>query len=206
LRRLLASRANVSIETKRWTQLAQELRFQQLTAARKQAEGWRTGLTTLTTLLTGVLIIKGRDSVSGLSPSFLWTVVTLIAATLALLVIATLLTVRAASGAPSTLILLTGEELRSWTKTEVQSIGRYIRWATILTVNSICILALAIGITWTAPTTGSGKSLVEVTLTTGRYCGELLSISSGNLLLKNKTIELIPLTRVVAVDLVDSCS
>jgi hypothetical protein len=195
----------VSIETKRWVQLAQELTFQQLTSARKQAEGWRTGLTGLTALLTAVLIIKGRDNVSDLPSTFLWTVVVLLGAALALLVTATLLAVRAASGAPSAAILLTGENLRTWTKSEVQAVGRFIRWAAILTVAAICLLALAVGITWTAPVADPTKPLVEVILPTGSSCGELLSATGGNLLLQNGKIQLIPLAHVLAMNLVRSC-
>lgn len=195
----------MSIESKRWVQLAQELRFEQLTSARKQAEGWRTGLAGLTALLTVVLIVKGRDNVSTLTPNFLWTVVALLGAALALLVTATLLAVRAASGAPSTAILLTGENLRAWTKAEVRSVGRFIRWAAILTVTAICVLALAVGITWTAPVSRPSPSLVEVVLSTGSVCGELAGVKNGDLLLTGE-LRLIPLAHVLAMDPVKACN
>lgn len=195
----------MSIEAKRWVQLAQELRFEQLTSARKQAEGWRTGLAGLTTLLAALLIIKGRDNVSGLTPSSLWTVMALLGVALALLVTATLFAVRATSGAPSAVILLTGENLHAWTKSEVRAVGRFIRWAAILTVTAICVLALAVGITWTAPVPRPTTPLVEVMLPGGDTCGELLGITGGNLVL-NEKIRLIPLTHVLAMSLVSSCN
>ncbi len=195
----------MSIESKRWVQLAQELKFQQLSSARKQAEGWRAGLGGLTALLTAVLIVKGRDNVSDLAPAFLWTVVVLLGAVLALLVTATLLAVRASSGSPSAAILLTGENLRAWTKGEVQAVGRFIHWAAILTVTAVCVLALAVGITWTAPVARPMTPLVEVIMPAGHTCGELLGIADGNLVLTGK-IRLIPLTHVLAMDSVRTCN
>jgi hypothetical protein len=55
----LERRADMSLDPKRWAQKAQELKFTQLDSARRQAEGWRTGLGGLTTLLSAALIIKG---------------------------------------------------------------------------------------------------------------------------------------------------
>jgi hypothetical protein len=133
-------------------------------------------------------------------------VVILLGAALALLVTATLLAVRAASGAPSAAILLTGENLRAWTKSEVQAVGRFIRWAAILTVAATCLLALAVGIAWTAPVPKPVRPLVEVILPTGDSCGELLSVTGGNLLLGDGKIQLIPLTHVLAMNLVRSCN
>jgi hypothetical protein len=195
----------MSIEAKRWAQLAQELNFQQLMSARKQAEGWRTGLTGLTAVLTTVLIIKGRDNVSDLASTFRWIVVVLLGMTLALLVTAALLSVRAASGAPSAAIRLTGENLRIWTRMEVRTVGRLIRWAAALTVAAICTLSLAVGITWTAPTARTTAPYVEVILPDGSTCGQLLSAAHGNLLLTGG-IRLIPLTHVLAMNLVGTCS
>lgn len=195
----------MSIEAKRWAQLAQELGFQQLTSARKQAEGWRAGLTGLTALLTAVLIVKGRDNVSDLPSRFLWTVVILLGVALALLVAAALLTVRAASGAPGESVLLTGENLRAWAKAEVQAIGRLIRWAAALTVTAVAVLALAVGFTWTAPQVQPSQPLVEVIVPSGSACGELLSVANGNLILKSTTIHLFPLSHVAAMNLVQSC-
>jgi hypothetical protein len=73
-------------------------------------------------------------------------------------------------------------------------------------VTAICLLAVAVGITWTAPIATPTKPLVQVILPTGSFCGELLSAADGNLLLKNGKIQLIPLTRVLAINLVTTCN
>jgi hypothetical protein len=51
----------MTLDNKRWAQLASELKFSQLDTARKQAEVWRAGLAALTALLTAILVLK--DSV-----------------------------------------------------------------------------------------------------------------------------------------------
>ena len=56
----------MSLDRKRWLLLAQELKFSQLDLVRKQADSWRAGLATLTTLLAGVLIVKGKSDASTL--------------------------------------------------------------------------------------------------------------------------------------------
>jgi hypothetical protein len=73
-------------------------------------------------------------------------------------------------------------------------------------VTAICLLALAVGITWTAPVAKPMKPLIEVILPAGSSCGELLSATGGNLLLQNGKIQLIPLTHLLAMKLVRSCN
>ena len=52
----------MTLDSKRWAQLASELKFTQLDTARKQAEVWRAGLAALTALLTAVFVLKGRGA------------------------------------------------------------------------------------------------------------------------------------------------
>jgi hypothetical protein len=198
----------VSIDRKRWAQKAQELKFTQLDSARRQAEGWRTGLGGLTTLLSAVLIVKGRDNIAELTPAFRWGVVILLGTTLAMLVGATLLALRAASGRPGQDVLLSGESLRAWTVAEARKISVAIRHAAWLATLAIPCLAIAIGCTWLGPTSRSSAPLVEVHHDGGRACGELTGADRRQLILKvNKAARsvLIPLRTVIDISPVSAC-
>ncbi len=113
-------------------------------SARKQAEGWRTGLGGLTALLSAVLIVKGRDNITTLAPGYRWAVVLLLGLALVMLVTATLLAVRAASGRPGQEILRAGEALREWTRAELRRISRAVRRAAWLATLAIACVAVAI--------------------------------------------------------------
>lgn len=195
----------MSVERKRWTMLAQELSFEQLSIVRKQAEGWRTALAGLTVLLSTVLIVKGRDSVTGLAATPRYTVAALLALAFALLIAATLSSVRAASGTPGMEILLTGENLRAWTQTEVRHVGRLIHHATRLTIVALTLLALAVGITWLGPTAKKGNPLVEILSPAGHVCGELVGTTNGSLILKAQQLRHVPLSAVTSIRPVSSC-
>lgn len=186
--------------------LAQDLSFGQLAIVRKQAEGWRTALASFTALLSAVLIVKGRDSVTGLTATHRWTVAVLLGLAFALLITATLSSVRAASGTPGTEILLTGEDLRVWTQTEVRFVGRLIRQAALLTVTALILLAAAVGITWLSPPATTNGSLVEVFGSNGRICGEFVGIVDGNLILKTPRLRHEPLNRIASINPVATCT
>src|SRR5215472_7302953 len=124
----------MSLDSKRWALMAQELKFRQLDVARQQAETWRTGLATLTALLTAILVIKSRDNVSQLTQPYRTLVVLLLGGALGLLILATMLVSRAIAGPPGKEILLSGEGLQAWTAQEVENISTSIRWAPRLAV------------------------------------------------------------------------
>ncbi|MFF3740777.1 hypothetical protein [Streptomyces sp. NPDC002566] len=54
---------------RRWAQLARELEFTRLPELRRQAEGWRNGLTGLPALLAVLVLLKGRDNLGDLADS-----------------------------------------------------------------------------------------------------------------------------------------
>ncbi|GAA2611660.1 hypothetical protein SMC26_10610 [Actinomadura fulvescens] len=195
----------MSIDRKRWAQRAQELKFTQLDAARKQADGWRTGLGGLTALLSVVLIVKGRDTISSLTPGFRWGVVLLLAAGLGMLVAATLLTVRAAAGRPGQDILLSGETLRSWTLDEVRRVAGAIRLAAWLATTAIACLALAIGLTWLGPEARPAGTLMDVRHDAGHVCGEITGADGRQLIIKTATPTVVPLSAVISMKPVRSC-
>jgi hypothetical protein len=134
-----------------WAQKAQQLRFSQLDAARRQAEAWRTGLAGITALFGAVLVIKGRSDVAGLASPYPVILVGFYVLTLILLLVATLTAIRAASGTPGDECLLTGEDLELWTVDEVARVQRAIRMAAVLTVIAVCMLAVGAGTAWLAP-------------------------------------------------------
>ncbi|RFS81395.1 hypothetical protein D0T12_32745 [Actinomadura spongiicola] len=197
----------MSLDEKRWTQKAQELKFTQLDSARRQAEGWRTGLGGLTALLSAVLIVKGRDNITALAPGVRWAVVLLLGLALAMLMTATLLAVRAASGRPGQKILRTGEALRAWTRAEIRRVSRAIRRATWLATLAVACVAMAIGTTWLGPSAKPEPALVDVRYQGGRTCGALTGVDRHTLTLKTAgRTDAIVLATVISVRPVDKCS
>lgn len=197
----------MSLDDKRWAQKAQELKFTQLDSARKQAEGWRTGLSGLTALLSAALVLKGRDNITTLATEARWTVVVLLGMALAMLVTATLLAVRAASGRPGQEHLRTGERLQRWTRQEIRRIAQAIRRAAWLATLAIACVAAAIGTTWLAPAAKPAPALVEVRYQTGRECGKLTGADSRSLTLKTTgRTDSIALDTMVSVRPVRRCS
>jgi hypothetical protein len=126
---------------------------------------------------------------------------------LAALVRATLLAIRAASGAPGDECLLTGEDLERWTQHEVRQIQRAIRAARLLTIAGVCALAAGAGTAWLAPAQSPALPTVRVQSNQGQYCGQLSQLGDGTLKVSGPTgYYLIPLTSVVRVDTVASCT
>jgi hypothetical protein len=197
----------VSQDRKRWALLAQDLKFSQLDIARKQADTWRAGLATLTALLTGVLVVKGRDDASGLTRPFQILVAALLGMALILLLWATMWLSRALAGPPGEKILLTGENLADWTHGEVRKIAMALRWAPGLAAVSVVAVAIAVAFTWFGPAPGPTTPLVLVTESTGQQsCGALLGVSKHELILRSTAVPtLVPLSAVDAITLVTAC-
>jgi hypothetical protein len=197
----------VSLDRKRWALLAQDLKFSQLDIARKQADTWRTGLATLTTLLTGVLVVKGRDAASALTLPFQVVVAVLLGLALILLLWATMWVSRALAGPPGEEILLTGEGLERWTQGEVREISKALYWVPKLAAASLLIVAAAVAFTWFAPAhDASTTPLVQVTGPSGQSCGELVGASNRQLVTRTTTATtLIPLSAVDTITPVTVC-
>ena len=195
----------MSPDSKRWALLAADLKFSQLDIARKQADTWRTGLATLTTLLTGVLVVRGRDDVSTLTRPFQIVVAALLGLALILLLWATMWVSRALAGPPGEEILLTPEGLEEWTGGEVRKISTALRWVPGLAAASVIAVAVAVAITWFAPAQNPATTpLVQVTETTGQACGGLIGETSHEVIL-TAPATLIPLTSILAITPVTAC-
>jgi len=196
----------VSLDRKRWALLAADLKFSQLDIARRQASTWRTGLATLTTLLTGVLVVKGRDTASALTLPFQIVVAVLLGLALVLLLWATMWLSRALAGPPGEEIMLTGESLEEWTRAEVRKISTALRWAPQLAAASVVVVAIAIAFTWFAPSPDA-TPLVQVTDYTGQQsCGKLIGVTAHQLLIRSTVGPiLIPLSTVDVLTPVTAC-
>ena len=199
----------MSISPKRWAQLAQELQFSQLDIARKQADTWRTGLATLTTLLTAILVVKGRSDASTLSTPFQILVAVLLALALLLLLTATMWLTRALAGRAGDEILLTGETLQQWTAAEVRKVSTALHWVPWMAAASVIAVATAVGVTWFGPAaTATSAPLVRVTETGGQACGVLIGRTRTQLFLTAPAggqAVLIPVTSHLVITPVTSC-
>jgi hypothetical protein len=205
----------VSLDRKRWALLAADLKFSQLDIARKQADTWRTGLATLTALLTGVLVVRGKDDVSTLTRPFQIVVAALLGAALILLLWATMWLSRALAGPPGEEILLTGEGLEQWTTGEVRKISKALRWVPGLAAASVIVVAAAVGLTWFAPAAqGTSAPLVQVSGTDGQTtCGTFVGETTHQVILtlaaaasgRTALTTYLPLASVLAVIPVTTC-
>lgn len=158
---------------RRWAELARELEFTRLPELRKQAEGWRTGLTGLTALLAVLALLKGRDNLGGLPDTARATATGLLITAFVLLVTGSLLAVRAAHGAPEREILLGGQALRRWTEQEVARVTRALAWASLCCVLGVILVVGALVVAWVT-TEHSDTHPVVVSTGTAVVCGELL--------------------------------
>ncbi|MCX3062504.1 hypothetical protein [Streptomyces beihaiensis] len=195
---------------RRWSLLAREQEFQQLPELRHRAEGWRNGLAGLAALLAVLVTLKGRDDLGQLPDRARYFASGLLGAAFALLVVGSLLSVRAAHGRPGEQVLLAGQALRRWTEGEVVRVTRALRWASVCCVAGIVLAASAVTVAWF--TTGSAAApQVRVTTTTGERCGEFLGAGIGGVRLRvtgsdgaQRQVTLRN-TDVVALTPVDSC-
>jgi hypothetical protein len=197
----------MSLERKRWAVLAQNLKFSQLDIARKQADTWRAGLATLTTLLTVVLVVKGRNDASALIPPFQIVVAVLLGLALVLLLWATIWISRALAGPPGEEIMLTGEGLEKWTQGEVRKISKTLHWVPLLAAASVLFVAAAVAFTWFAPTQNTDIiPVVQITESPNQYCGELVGASDRQLVIRaNNAITVIPLSAIKTITPVIDC-
>ncbi|MFK4070124.1 hypothetical protein [Streptomyces sp. NPDC029674] len=168
---------------RRWAVLARELEFTQLAELRRQAEGWRAGLTGLTALLAVLVVLKGRDDLTNLPDTARHWATALLATAFLLLVTGSVLAVRAAHGRPGDRILQAGQALREWTGQEVVRVTRALRHASLCCLGGVLLAAAAIGIAWT--TTASPKDhVVRIGTATGELCGEFIRAGRGGLVIR----------------------
>ncbi|MEU0190569.1 hypothetical protein ABZ250_12005 [Streptomyces afghaniensis] len=164
---------------KRFAQLGQQLQYDQLGAVRRQAEGWRNGLTGLTGLVGVVFVLKGRESVAGMPGAWRWTTALLLVLAFVLLLSGALGAVRAAHGPLGRQTWLSGDRLLAAVLDEVERTQAALIRARRLSVAGLCAIVAAIAISWLVPVDDPAKSeksgpYVVVTTDGGVRCGELV--------------------------------
>lgn len=170
---------------RRWAQLARELEFAQLPELRRQAEGWRTGLTGLAALLAVLVTLKGRDDLGQVPGWARQTAGVLVGLAFLLLVAGSVLAVRAAHGSPGEQVLLAGQALRDWTRREIVRVTRALRYAAVCCVAGVALVTAAVALVWT--TTGAPPGhLVRVGTAQGERCGEFLGSGAAGVVLRTE--------------------
>ena len=155
-----------------------------LQLVRTRAEKWLGGLTALTGLVTTVLVIKGPQSTADIATSWKIAVGSLIALALAVLVFGTYLAYQSAYGDPGRLDEIksqpvTGLAVRLARKRKAAAAAAQadLRHAVIATLAAVALLAVAIGLTWFAPTAPKTASSSVCILIHGKVIAELASDS-----------------------------
>ncbi|MGW2402354.1 hypothetical protein ACWCYY_38005 [Kitasatospora sp. NPDC001664] len=164
---------------RRWEALARELEFTQLPELRKQAEGWRNGLSGLAALVAVLTVLKGRDGLAELPDGLRNLAGIAVATAFVLLVSGTLLAVRAAHGSPGETILRNGPRLRAWTDREIGRVTKGLRRATWCCVGGLVAVTAAVAVAWFgAPPAPAHPVRV------GEVCGDLVSAGPDGIVLK----------------------
>lgn len=130
---------------------------EQLQAARRQAEGYRNFIASLTGLVGAVFVLKGRDNLTDLPGWWRWAVIGLLLAAFALLITASWLTVTAAHGPPGHTPTLDAGQVLAYELTRTRIIWRMVNWARWLTLLGVLAIAAAVLCTWIAPVPDDGK-------------------------------------------------
>jgi len=202
----------LDISDKRWAQKAVGLQLKQLDSVRANAEQWRNGLAALTALLTAVTIIKGPDTVDGLSDPGRHRLVVLLGTGFVSLLVGTFCAMRAAFGTPHKL-RFTGEDLRGFEEKEIGLAKNYMRASRGLMLLGVILVAAATGniLVDRKPTT---KALLQVTRSDKvQMCGELLSVDRSGLYLQQQGNAnrkpaplVIPVTAIKGIKVVAACT
>ncbi|WP_326943673.1 hypothetical protein OG439_27340 [Amycolatopsis sp. NBC_01307] len=171
-------------EDERWELLARELPFTQLGALRAQADGWRTGIVGVATILISVVIVKGRSDVVALEAWARVTIAVLVLLAFGALAVSLLLTLRVAQGPAGKEIWNTGENLRKWTAEQTFRGGRRLRVAAYLASGALLLLVVAMSVGWLAPAAAQDASTVVVRTIEGSVCGRFDSLANGKVVLQ----------------------
>ncbi|MFF8998200.1 hypothetical protein [Streptomyces achromogenes] len=190
---------------RRWAELARELEFTRLPELRRQAEGWRTGLTGMTALFAVLVLLKGRDDLSDLSEAARATATGLLFAAFVLLVAGSLLAVRAAHGTVEGEILLGGQALRRWTEREAARVTRALVRARLCCVLGVVLVVGALLVAWVT-TPGSGGRPVIVKTGTDVMCGDLVRADRHHVEIRSRTGRVsLPWTAIASLEPGETC-
>jgi hypothetical protein len=155
------------------------VQYEELGAARRSAEQWRTGMASLTALLSAAALITAPDLGKTLGSPWRAFVGGLALAGLLALTYGTWQVMRAAFGMPSSAIPMTGERLRAWEQSQARDAVDRLRQARISFLSGLLLIILASSVAFAAQPRGG--PFVMVTTADGPLCGRLGSAESGRI-------------------------
>ncbi|MEU7388768.1 hypothetical protein [Streptomyces tanashiensis] len=178
----------------------------ELARVRAQAENWRNGLAALLGLLTAVGIVKGPDTLQGLSGGARGAVGLLLLGGLLLAAGGAFFAMRAAFGLPRRRVADASlEELLTRERLTVRRAVRDLRRAIAAGFLALAVVTAGIGLTWYGPR--PGEPGVQLVLTDGSaLCGTLVGMDAKGLRIRVKEVERrVPSGRVGSAKSVPSC-
>ncbi|WP_050514136.1 MULTISPECIES: hypothetical protein [Streptomyces] len=179
----------------------------ELARVRSQAENWRNGLAGLLGLLTAVGIVKGPDTVQGLSGGARAAVGLLLLGGLLLAACGAFFAMRAAFGLPRRRLADASlEELLTRERLTVRQAVRDLRRAIAAGFLALALVTAGVGLTWYGPRPGMpGVRVVE---TDGSVlCGTLVGVDAKVMRLRVDGVERrVPVGRVGSAKSVEDCS
>ncbi|MEV7569654.1 hypothetical protein [Streptomyces tanashiensis] len=178
----------------------------ELARVRAQAENWRNGLAALLGLLTAVGIVKGPDTLQGLSGGARGAVGLLLLGGLLLAAGGAFFAMRAAFGLPRRRVADASlEELLTRERLTVRRAVRDLRRAIAAGFLALAVVTTGIGLTWYGPR--PGEPGVQIVLTDGSaLCGTLVGMDAKGLRIRVKDVERrVPSGRVGSAKSVPSC-
>ncbi|MGW8763069.1 hypothetical protein ACWGN5_11290 [Streptomyces sp. NPDC055815] len=178
----------------------------ELARVRAQAENWRNGLAALLGLLTAVGMVKGPDTLQGLSGGARGAVGLLLLGGLLLAAAGAFFAMRAAFGLPRRRAADASlEELLTRERLTVRQAVRDLRRAIAAGFLALAVVTAGIGLTWYGPR--PGEPGVRIVQTDGTVlCGTLLGMDAKGVRLRVKGVERpVPSGRIDSATSVPSC-
>lgn len=200
--------------------LAERDRYAKLAAAsmdtvRASARTWRTGLAAFITLVTTGVVIKGRDTTSGLAGSWRAPVTVLVGGGLLLAVVGLWQALAAEAGTDPKKQTLHDIRAGYGTLAAYQVhladvAARRLQWGQRTVAAAVTFLLAGIAVTWWAPAAApAGPADIRVTYGHVVTCGTLQSAGAGQMRLavsgNHRPVVIIPLTGITRLTMVAKC-
>lgn len=172
------------------------------------AERWRVGLAAFIGVVTASLVIRGPAVTTEMSEGWKWAVILLLLAGVIASIVA--LWVVLDASAPAMQMQRFDDLLSKWPTLRVrevavaQRLNRQVAIAKVLMIGSLALMVIGIFLWWVAP---APTTMVTVTSPGGSICGEQLSASGGQIVLREADgrVRNVPFARVQKLSNSDSC-